>query len=152
MPDWNALSHQHRCPVTTINWLDRVGEHNCSLQLPLCCFGSSITMQRMTKMLQPTPLNFYHASDHASSHLYTHTHMHARAHGHRPRSNSNILSALSAFFCGPAKTKVLTMEEWDIVVSVFSVLTSNLISLLTCVERKLSPYHKYSSAENSNFI
>lgn len=62
-------------------------------------------------MLQPTPLNVYHACDRASSHLYTHTHTHARAHGHRPRSNSNIMSALSAFFCGPAKTKVLTMEE-----------------------------------------
>lgn len=52
--------------------------------------------------------------------MQTHTHLHI--HIQRPSSNPNIMSALSAYFCGPAKTKVLTLEEWGGVYIAFCVL------------------------------
>lgn len=63
-------------------------------------------------MPQPTPVDLNHARTYARTHAATHTHICTHTHMQRPRSNPNIMSALSAFFYGPAKTKVLTLEEW----------------------------------------
>lgn len=50
------------------------------------------------------------------------TAVHAFTHMRRPCSNPNIMSALSAFFGGPAKTRVLTLEEWAGAVTGLSLL------------------------------
>lgn len=70
----------------------------CSFCLQHYYFWSNLTVkERRLKMPQPSPAYF-------SMHLLTYnTHLHIHIHG--PRSNPNIMSALSAFFSGLRQNK-----------------------------------------------
>lgn len=94
---------------------NRVGAH---FQLSLASYSfiisAPISKWGMPKMPQWTPMDLS---------MLALAHTHAFTHIQRPCSNPNIMSALPAFFCGPAKTKVLTMEEWGCVFLRFCILS-----------------------------
>lgn len=109
------LSTSSTAPVTTSVCLNRVGAH---FQLSLASYSfiisAPISKWEMPKMPQSTPMDLS---------MLALAHTHAFTHIQRPCSNPNIMSALPAFFCGPAKTKVLTMEEWGCVFLRFCILS-----------------------------
>lgn len=109
------LSASTTAPVTTTICLNRVGaplwvlsSRSFVISAPISQCERRLKCHSLLQWIWPCTFACTHTRLRVAAHTYICTCTHIRS----PRSNPNIMSALSAFFCGPAKTKVLTLEEW----------------------------------------
>ena len=105
------LSASTTAPVTTTICLNRVGAPLWVLSSRSFVISAPIS-QCERRLKCHSLLHWIWPCTFACSRIAAHTYICTCTHIRSPRSNPNIMSALSAFFCGPAKTKVLTLEEW----------------------------------------